>query len=120
MVQEHPWLRCHSENLKDKVFVSLKEGDFLVFLLLYPVLPPTLFLFLQTSVLFLVVVKSFICLVLCVCLSPCLPVNTGSPSLAWLQNIHVNSDEQGRNLAVSLFFRRWFSNIQKERTCVSL
>lgn len=35
-------------------------------------------------VLFLVVVKSFTCLVFCVCLSPSLPVNTGSLSLAWL------------------------------------
>lgn len=35
-------------------------------------------------VLFLVVVKSFTCLVFCVCLSPSLPVNSGSLSLAWL------------------------------------
>lgn len=67
----------------------------LFFFLLPPVSPPPLVLFLQTSVfcLSLVVVKSFTCLVLCLCLSPFLPVSTGCLSLVWSQNTHINSIE---------------------------
>lgn len=88
----------------------------LFFFLLPPVLPPPLVLFLQTSVfcLSLVVVKSFTCLVLCLCLSPFLPVSTGCLSLVWSQNTHINSIEQQNSLAASLFIGDRFLHSARE------
>lgn len=96
--------------------------DFFLFILFLPSFVPSFILiFADFCLLFLVVVKSFTCLVVCVYLSPSLPVNTGCLSLAWLQNTHIN--EQGKNLAASLFRGDGFLTFKKRKlvpVCIAL